>query len=120
MYCLVVDDSKVVRKICCDIVESLGFTTGQAEDGKIALEQCYKKIPDLILLDWNMPVMTGIEFLEQFRQLPGAEKTKVIFCTTENGLANIQQALSTGADEYVMKPFDKAIIEGKLQQVGLI
>lgn len=117
--CLVVDDSRVVRKVARKILEELGFVCAEAEDGKQAMESCAGKMPDAILLDWNMPVMSGIEFLRRLRKMNGGEHPKVIFCTTENDLAHIQEALSAGANEYIMKPFDSDIIQNKFQQVGL-
>lgn len=118
--CLVVDDSRVVRKVARKILEELGFTCDEAEDGKQAMDYCAKSMPDAILLDWNMPVMTGIEFLRRLRKMTGGQAPKVIFCTTENDLAHIQEALSAGANEYIMKPFDSDIIQTKFQQVGLL
>lgn len=118
--CLVVDDSRVVRKVARKILEELGFTCSEAEDGKQAMDQCAKSMPDAILLDWNMPVMTGIEFLRRLRKMSGGQAPKVVFCTTENDLAHIQEALSAGANEYIMKPFDSEIIETKFQQAGLL
>lgn len=117
--CLVVDDSRVVRKVARKILEELGFVCSEAEDGKQAMESCATKMPDAILLDWNMPIMSGIEFLRRLRKMSGGENPKVIFCTTENDLAHIQEALSAGANEYIMKPFDSDIIQNKFQQVGL-
>ncbi|NBO17775.1 MAG: response regulator [Proteobacteria bacterium] len=118
--CLVVDDSKVVRKLERRIMEELGFTVSEAEDGVFALAACQSEKPDLILLDWHMPNMDGLEFVKQLRALPGGSNPKVIFCTTESEINHIMQAMSNGADEYVMKPFDAEIIKGKLQQVGLL
>jgi len=118
--CLVVDDSRVVRKVARKILEELGFTCSEAEDGKQAMDQCAKAMPEAILLDWNMPVMTGIEFLRRLRKMTGGQSPKVVFCTTENDLAHIQEALSAGANEYIMKPFDSDIIQTKFQQVGLL
>ena len=118
--CLVVDDSRVVRKVARRIVEDLGFECREAEDGQEALNACHEELPDAILLDWNMPVMSGIEFLEKLRAEPDGELPKVIFCTTENDMSFIQRALQTGADEYIMKPFDSDIIESKFQQIGLL
>ena len=118
--CLVVDDSRVVRKVARRIVEDLGFACEEAEDGQKAYDYCLGKMPDVILLDWNMPVMSGIEFLEKLRQMPSGEGPKVIFCTTENDMAHIQRAMSAGANEYIMKPFDSEIIESKFSQIGLI
>ena len=118
--CLIVDDSRVVRKVAKRIVEGLGFKCGEAEDGQKAFESCRQELPDVVLLDWNMPVMSGIEFLEKLRQFDEAKKSKVIFCTTENDFAHIQRAMNAGADEYIMKPFDRDIIHSKFTQVGLI
>ena len=77
-------------------------------------------MPDAILLDWNMPVMDGYDFLKALRRLPGGDGPKVVFCTTENDVAHIARALHAGANEYIMKPFDKEIVEAKFQEVGLI
>ncbi len=118
--CLVVDDSGVVRKVARRIVEALEFQVTEAEDGSVALDVCRQALPDAVLLDWNMPVMDGLEFLVQLRSLPGGDAPKVVFCTTENGMDHISRALAAGANEYIMKPFDKEIVEAKFQEVGLI
>jgi len=118
--CLVVDDSSVVRKIARRILEGLEFEVTEAEDGEKALEACRQELPDAVLLDWNMPVMDGFEFMGHMRRLPGGDQPKVVFCTTENNVAHIAQALSGGANEYIMKPFDKDIIADKFAEVGLI
>jgi two-component system, chemotaxis family, chemotaxis protein CheY len=118
--CLVVDDSSVIRKIARRILEELGFQIIEAEDGEKALAACAFELPDAVLLDWNMPVMDGYEFLGHLRRMPGGEKPKVVFCTTENGMDHIARALDAGANEYIMKPFDKDIVAAKFQEVGLI
>ena len=118
--CLVVDDSSVIRKVARRILEGLDFKITEAEDGQQALEQCRNGLPDAVLLDWNMPVMDGYDFLKALRRLPGGDAPKVVFCTTENDVAHIARALSAGANEYIMKPFDKEIVEAKFQEVGLI
>lgn len=118
--CLVVDDSRVVRKVARRIVEDLGFECDEAEDGQKAYDFCQNKLPDAILLDWNMPVMSGIEFLERLRLMENGNQPKVVFCTTENDMAHIQRAIHSGADEYIMKPFDSDIIESKFTQIGLL
>ena len=66
--CLVVDDSRVIRKVSRHILETLGFAVEEAENGQLGLEACETKMPDVVLLDWNMPVMTGIEFITQLRK----------------------------------------------------
>lgn len=119
-FCLVIDDSRVVRKVARRIVEDLGFSCDEAEDGQKAYDLCSQKMPDAILLDWNMPIMSGIEFLEKLRKMPSGDTPKVIFCTTENDMAHIQRAMTAGANEYIMKPFDSEIIESKFSQIGLI
>jgi two-component system chemotaxis response regulator CheY len=118
--CLVVDDSSVVRKIGRRIVEGMGFQVIEAEDGAKALEFCKQALPEAVLLDWNMPVMDGYEFLGHLRRLPGGGAPKVVFCTTENGMDHISRALDAGANEYIMKPFDKDIVAAKFLEVGLI
>jgi two-component system chemotaxis response regulator CheY len=116
--CLVVDDSKVIRKVARHILETLDFVVDEAEDGREALGRCEANMPDVVLLDWNMPVMGGMEFLRTLRQQDIVAQPKVVFCTTENDLAHIRAALEAGADEYVMKPFDRETLESKLQIVG--
>ena len=117
--CLVVDDSKVIRKVARHILETLNFTVEEAEDGRDALNRCEASMPDVILLDWNMPVMSGMEFLRALRQSGGDGQPKVVFCTTENDIAHIRAAIEAGADEYVMKPFDRDTLHSKLQIVGV-
>ncbi len=118
--CLVVDDSRVVRKVARRIVEDLGFQCREAEDGKNAMDECNNEMPDIILLDWNMPVMNGLEFLQGLRKTEKGKSPIVVFCTTENDISHIQQAMESGANEYIMKPFDSEIIESKFMQLGLL
>jgi two-component system chemotaxis response regulator CheY len=118
--CLVVDDSSVIRKVARRILEGLEFKIAEAEDGEQALEACRRQMPDAVLLDWNMPRMDGYEFLRMLRRMPDGDRPKVVFCTSENDVAHIARALHAGANEYIMKPFDKEIVEAKFQEVGLI
>jgi len=118
--CLVVDDSRVIRMVARKILEELEFEVIEAEDGQVAIDRCNQVMPDAVLLDWHMPVMDGIEFLNALRQLPGGDKPQVVFCTTKNDLSHIQEAISAGANEFIMKPFDSEIIQSKFSQVGLI
>jgi two-component system chemotaxis response regulator CheY len=118
--CLVVDDSSVIRKVARRILEGLEFAIVEAEDGEQALDACRSQMPDAVLLDWNMPKMDGYEFLRVLRRLPDGDRPKVVFCTTENDVAHIARALHAGANEYIMKPFDKDIVEAKFQEVGLL
>jgi two-component system chemotaxis response regulator CheY len=118
--CLVVDDSAVIRKIARKILEELKFDIAEAVDGRDALNQCQKQMPDAILLDWNMPEMNGLEFVRALRGSEGGSDPIVIFCTTENDLSRIKTAIEAGANEYIMKPFDGEIIQTKFAQVGLL
>lgn len=119
-HCLVVDDSTTIRKIIGRMLEKMGFAIKEAENGQVALESCIADMPKLIMLDWNMPVMSGIDFLIELRKLPNGNIPKVILCTTENEFSAIQTAMNEGANEYIMKPFNEAIIQEKLEIVGVI
>jgi two-component system, chemotaxis family, chemotaxis protein CheY len=118
--CLIVDDSSIIRKVARRILEDLEFQISEAENGEQAVASCRRALPDAILLDWNMPKMDGYDFLRALRRLPGGERPKVVFCTTENDVAHIARALQAGANEYIMKPFDRDIVEAKFQEIGLI
>jgi len=118
--CLIVDDSKVVRMVARKILEGLNFTISEAENGQLALDACRRQMPDVVLLDWNMPIMDGLGFLKALRASDGGGVPVVVFCTTENEMSRIQEAIVAGANEYIMKPFDRDIIETKFAQVGLI
>lgn len=118
--CLIVDDSVVVRKLARMMVEGFGFECAEAADGALALDMCRSDMPALVLLDWNMPVMNGMDFMQALRGLPGGAAVKIVFCTTENNMPAIEAALAAGADEYIMKPFDAEILQSKFHQVGLI
>jgi two-component system chemotaxis response regulator CheY len=118
--CLVVDDSRVIRKVARRILEDIGFEIAEASDGVEALAWCRAAMPDAVLLDWNMPGMNGIDFLRQLRGEPGGDAPAVVFCTVENEPARIREALDAGANEYIMKPFDGDIIASKFAEVGLV
>lgn len=118
--CLIVDDSRIIRKVARRIVEGLGFEVDEAADGSEALAFCGGVIPEVILLDWSMPVMDGMTFLRRLRALPGGMAPKVLFCTIETRADRIAEALSAGADDYVMKPFDGEILTSKFAEVGAV
>jgi len=118
---LIVDDSKVVRKFVGKCLEDIGFSDlREAADGKEALDRVNEEMPEIILLDWNMPVMNGLEFIQALRKLPNGNDPIVIFCTTENEMSKIQLALSNSANEYIMKPFDGEILKTKFIQMGIM
>lgn len=118
--CLIVDDSKMIRRIAGRILRDLNFATEEAENGHEAMNYCRNKMPDAILLDWSMPVMDGLSFLKALRDEPEGDRPVVVFCTSERDVLKIAMALDYGADEYIMKPFDSDIVESKFHQVGLM
>jgi two-component system, chemotaxis family, chemotaxis protein CheY len=117
--CLVVDDSSVTRRIARSILERMGFHVLEADDGEKALAICRCVLPEAILLDWNMPVMDGYEFLGELLDLPGGDKPRVVFCTTESNVAQRARALQAGAYEYITKPFDSDLVAAKFRAAGL-
>jgi two-component system chemotaxis response regulator CheY len=119
-WCLIVDDSRVVRMVARKILEGLDFQVREAEDGKTALGLCLKSMPDVVLIDWKMPIMTGIDFVRALRKAQGVTQPVVIVCSVYNDVAHIAEAIDAGADEYIMKPFDTDIMRSKLDQVGLL
>ena len=118
--CLIVDDSRVIRHVTRGFMEKLGFSVEEADSGLTALESCRRQMPETILLDWNMPVMDGMTFLVNLRDMPKGRQPKGLFCTTENDIGRMSRALEAGADEFVMKPFDQHILSEKLAQVGAL
>jgi two-component system chemotaxis response regulator CheY len=116
MKVLVIDDSKMIKLLVKDLLMTLGHEFFEAENGKVGLEMVEKIKPDLILLDYNMPIMDGPGFLQEYKMVRGG-KIHVIMMTTESANDKIMETLKLGASEYMMKPFDKDILEGKIQQV---
>ena len=114
--CLIVDDSRVVRKIARHILEGMQFRVDEAENGRDGLDRCLAIGPDLVLLDWNMPKLSGLEFLKRLRRSSAAQP-KVVFCSTENEAEKVRTALDAGADAYVMKPFDRETLASKIGAV---
>ena len=118
--CLIVDDSRMVRRVAGRIVRELDFELQEAENGQEAMDQCRMKMPDAILLDWKMPVMDGLSFVKRLRKEPDGDQPVVVFCTAERDVHKIAEAIDAGADEYVMKPFDSDIIQSKFFEAGLL
>ena len=118
--CLIVDDSRVIRRVAAKILQDLGFETEEAENGRKAVDAAKVRMPDVVLLDWEMPVLDGIGCVQELRKLPQGAAATVLFCTTENGVEDIRQALAAGANEYIMKPFDGEIIRTKLLLLGVL
>jgi len=120
MKALVIDDSRVVRMIAGRALKELGFEVTEAANGQEALDRLSDQgNMDLALVDWNMPIMTGIEFVAEVRKLPSHNAMQLVMLTTETAPERIAGALKAGANEYLMKPFDKVALREKLQLVGL-
>jgi len=109
--CLIVDDSTVVRKVARRILEDMDFIVEEAEDGQEAFDKCRQEMPDTILLDWQMPIMSGLEFLKLLRAFVGGTAPRVVYCVTEYDVGQIALAKKAGANEYIMKPFDRDMLE---------
>lgn len=118
--CLLVDDSRMIRKVARRIMEQHGFSVTEAEDGAEAIARCRAAMPDLVLTDWDMPVMTGPEFVAALRELPGSADTRVVFCTSKSGAQDIHHGIGAGADDWIVKPFDEATLTGKLAALGFV
>ena len=113
---LLVDDARTVRSICRRIMESMDYTVLEAENGQVALDLVHSHPEiELILLDWNMPVMDGLTFLKAVRAEPLVQQPKIVMCTTEAEFTQIATAIQAGADEYVMKPFTEDVIREKVE-----
>jgi two-component system chemotaxis response regulator CheY len=119
-HCLVVDDSDVIRKIATHVARSFDFDVSEAENGKEALERCKAQMPDIILLDWQMPAMTTSDFLTALRINHPGKKPYILYCVTENDPIDIARVLSAGADDYIQKPYDSDGIAAKLHAAHLL
>lgn len=119
-YCLLVDDSRMIRNVARRILEGVGYEVAEAEDGQEALAKCRENMPDLIMVDWHMPVMSGIEFVSALRQMEDILRPKVLFCSTNSDPHAIHKGIDAGADEYVIKPFDQSVLLSKLQNIDAL
>lgn len=121
MKALLVDDSSTMRSILRMTLRQAGFETVEADNGVTALTKLDQEgAADVALVDWNMPVMNGFEFLCALRRDHKYDKMLVVMVTTETEMSNIQSAVERGANEYIMKPFTKEAVIEKLQLLGLV
>ena len=117
---LVVDDSRAMRMILSKTLAESGFEVMQASNGREAIEIMDREGPaiGLVLLDWNMPEVTGIEVVETLRSQKTFNTVRLVMVTTETEIEQMARALEAGADEYVMKPFTREVVEDKLRLIG--
>lgn len=116
---MLVDDSPVIRKVANRILTDMGFVVVEAADGFEALEKCRYNMPDAILIDWDMPNMSGIEFLGEFADIEGAKNTRIVYCTSEIMVSDMTKAKRAGANAFMMKPFNRKILQTKLKEAGI-
>ena len=120
MQALIIDDSRAMRRILTKIVAPLGFEITEAGDGKEGLERLYESTDvEVVLVDWNMPVMNGLDFVKAVRSDASYATQKIIMVTTECEPSQMARALMTGVDEFVMKPFTPDILLEKLKLIGV-
>lgn len=119
---LIIDDSRAIRRILGATIKDLGFEVAEAGNGREALEEL-ERLPNpvqLVLVDWNMPEMNGLEFVTRFRNEKIQPEAKVMMVTTETAVDQMVRALEAGADEYIMKPFTREAIVDKLRILGIV
>lgn len=121
MYALIIDDSRAMRRILRQIVQPLGFNILEAGDGQEGLVQlsAHRDEVEMTLVDWNMPVMNGLEFVKRVRSDAAYADMKLMMVTTETEQAQMARALMAGVDEFVMKPFTADILVEKLRLIGV-
>lgn len=117
--CLVIDDSRVIRKVARRILEDIGFNVQEAEDGAIGLDMCRKAMPDAVMVDSMMPNLDGIGFMKTLKREAKESLPAMLYCTTENEESHIVAARAAGAGGILLKPFDKETLEGSLQHLGV-
>jgi two-component system chemotaxis response regulator CheY len=112
--CLIVDDAELIRKVAAQFVEQAGFMVTEAEDGKQALQACAANMPDLILLDWRLPVMGAVEFLNELRRIRPGAPPQILYMMTEFDIADLTEAHAAGITDFILKPFDRQTLTAKL------
>lgn len=117
--CLIADSSVVIRRAASSILSDLRFHIAEAENGEEALIKCHTRTPDAVLLDSGLASKGDFEFLRALAEKSAGRQPKIIFCTAERDASQIARAIEAGAHEYVVKPFDRAILTAKFEQLGL-
>ncbi len=118
--CLIADDSKIMRMLLAKIMENFGYAVTEAEDGEDLMQQCEKNMPDLIISDWNLPLVDGIDVLYKIRADKKSKQPVFFFCSYLKNPEIINQAMEGGADDFIMRPFDEDIIASKLKIIKVL
>jgi two-component system chemotaxis response regulator CheY len=116
---MIVDDSPVIRKVVRRFLEGMGYVVTEAVDGVDALEKCNHNMPDVVIVDWDMPRMDGVEFITELRLLPESDRTKILFCTSEVIVTEMMKAKRAGCHGYILKPFTREILQRGLIDIGI-
>jgi two-component system, chemotaxis family, chemotaxis protein CheY len=119
LNCLIVDDSRVLRTVARRIFEEMHFDVAESEEGMAALRACREKMPDVILFDGNLPGMKSVDFVKSVRGQPGGDRPVILVATTESDAEEISHVIHAGANEYIMKPFDRGLMRAKLAEIGV-
>ena len=117
MHFLVVDDSSTMRRILCNTIGTIGYEATAAEDGLDALEKIKSQKFDVIMTDWNMPKMNGLELLQKLRAMEEYKTTPIIMVTTEGGKREVITAIKAGASNYIVKPFTAFVLREKIKEI---
>ena len=119
MRALVIDDSRAMRALLGRLLGEIGFSVDEAGNGREGLEHLQAHgAPDVVLVDWNMPEMSGIEFVQAVRSNRDYDAVRLIMVTTETEMTRVVKALGAGLDAYVMKPFTKEAVVEQLERIG--
>jgi len=118
--CVIADDSKIMRMLLSKIMDNFGYVVSEAENGEDLIEQCALDMPDLIICDWHLPLIEGIDVLHKIRSNKDCKQPIFLFCSHINDVSVIRQALAAGADDFIMRPFDEDIIASKLKIVKIL
>lgn len=117
---LVVDDAPIVRRVASIVLEDLGFRVVGADSGIEALQRVKSDMPEAIMIDWDLNDMSGLEFLEEFKRLPGSGATKIFYCTSQIAVSEMTRAKRLGAQHFLLKPFDREILTYKIKESGIV
>lgn len=118
-FCMIVDDAEVIRRVGRRIIETSRMIPLDAEDATSALELCRRNMPDAILVDWQMPLTDGAELIEEIRAMEDGDLPKIFYCCSESDPKDIRRALNAGANDYILKPFDKQSVQLAFAENGL-
>lgn len=118
-HCLIVDNSDIIRKVARVYLERLGYQVSESQNGEEALALSELSMPDLILVDWQMPGLASRYIIEQIRKLHSKRRPTVVYMTSEHNMEDIAEAKKSGADDYLILPFDRVSFEGKINELAI-